>query len=446
MAGTADGKGFVGFPHGRVDKTAALDPFFDMRRTFLLVVAPPLIALAVVGGGLGLQYREMSELQDRTKGLRTRMERETRSAVPEKDSSASVIDGKRIDWGKLLALKGEAQSRAFTPVERLLYDLSAEELLANLDQLAAVNGPAKLKEELERRLLHLLGRRDPRRLFDRFSEEIGVVRTPRSGVLHAAFAHWSEQDCPAAAAWLDAQVAAGTFESKSLNGLHSRQVDFESELVRSGVSRDAAGAIARIAAMQEPLRSAVLKNDLLEWGREAEEAKKIANLIREVAGEAQAPQMLAESSFQRIARSAGDRQTYENLDRLFQDIEATPKERETVALYSLSVFLRDPKWTEREDVVSYVDGMRTWALSEAPGAANELTVKALGQLGAKRFDDAAKLAIRYQEASGDDAVLVAFLNAKGLVRAHPAEALPLLERISDPAKREATRKLFPKQP
>jgi len=90
--------------------------------------------------------------------------------------------------------------------------------------------------------------------------------------------------------------------------------------------------------------------------------------------------------------------------------------------------------------------MRAWALSEAPGAANELTIKVLGQLGVKRFDDAAKLAIQYQEASGDDSVLVAFLNVKGLVRAHPAEALPLLERISDPAKREEIRKLFPKQP
>jgi hypothetical protein len=417
-----------------------------MRRTFLLVMTPPLIALAVVGGGLGFQRREMSELHDRTKVLSTRMEREARPAVPEKNAGVSVIDGKRIDWGKLLTLKGEAQSQAFTPVERLLYDLSAEELLANLDQLATVNGPAQLKEELERRLLHMLGRRDPRRLFDRFSEEIGVVRTPRSAVLQAAFAQWSKQDGAAAAEWLDAQVAAGTFESKSLNGLHSRQVDFESELVRSGVSRDPTGAAKRITAMQEPLRSAVLKNDLLEWGCEAEEAKKIANLIREVAGEAQAPQMLAESSFQRIARASVDRQTYDNFDRLFQDIEATPEERDAVALYSFSIFLRDPKWTGRNDAVSYVDGMRTWTLREAPGAADELTIKALGQLGEKRFDDAAKLAIQYQEASGDDAVLVAFLNAKGLVRAHPAEALPLLERISDPAKREATRKLFPKQP
>jgi hypothetical protein len=198
--------------------------------------------------------------------------------------------------------------------------------------------------------------------------------------------------------------------------------------------------------MQEPLRSAVLKNDLLEWGSEAEEAKKIANLIREVAGEAQSPQMLAESSFQRIARASGDRQIYENLGQLFQDIEATPKERDTIALYSLSVFLRDPKWTGREDAVSYVDGMRAWALSEAPGAADALTINALGQLGAKRFEDAAKLAIQYQESSGDDAVLVAFLGVKDLVRSHPAEALPLVERISDPAKREQIRKLFPKQP
>jgi|GEM_PF-3581434 len=417
-----------------------------MRRTFLLAVLPPVVALAVVGGGIDLQHRQMAELELRTKAFRSRVEREMRPAVPEKEAGVSVIDGKRIDWGKLLVMNEDGQSRAFNRVQRLLYDLSAEELLANFDQLASLDVPAEKKKEWEDLLLQMLGRRDPKRLLERFSEEVGVVSSPRRGVLFQAFARWSEQDGAAAAAWLDAQVMAGKLDGKSINWRNSPRVSFEAGLLRAWVNADPASAAARVGAMQEPLRSAVLGNDLLEWGCEAEKAKKIANLIRGVAGEAQAPQMLAESSFQRIARSSGDRQTYENLERLFQDIEATPKERDAVALYSLSVLLRDPKWTEREDVVSYVDGMRTWALSEAHGAANELTIKVLGQLGVKRFDDAAKLAIQYQEASGDDSVLVAFLKVNGLVRAHPAEALPLLERISDPAKREEIRKLFPKQP
>jgi len=420
-----------------------------MRRTFLLAVLPPVVALAVVGGGLDLQHRQMAELELKTKALRLRVEREMRPAVPEKEAGASVIDGKRIDWGKLLVMDVEGQSLAFKRVQRLLYDLSAEELLANFDQLASLDVPAEKKKEWESILLQMLSRRDPKRLLERFSEEVGAVSSPRRGVLFQAFARWSEQDGAAAAAWLDAQVVAGKFDCKSINWRNSPRVSFEAGLLRAWVNADPASAAARVGAMQEPLRSTVLGEDLLEWGCEAEKAKKIANLIREVAGEAQAPQLLAESSFQRIARAfhlPGDQKTYESLERLSQDIEATPKERDAVALYSLSSCLRDPKWTEREDVVSYVDGMRTWTLSEAPGAADELTVNALGQLGVKRFDDAAKLAIQYQETSGDDSVLVAFLNVNGLVRSHPAEALPLLERISDPAKREEIRKLFPKQP
>jgi hypothetical protein len=417
-----------------------------MRRTFLLAVLPPVVALAVVGGGLDLQHRQMAGLQLRAKALRLRAERDVRPAASERDVGASVIDGKRIDWGKLLVMNVEGQSLAFNRVQRLLYDLSPDELLANFDQLASLDVPAEKKKEWESILLQMLSRRDPKQLLERFAEEVGVIGSPRSGVLFQAFARWSEQDGAAAAAWLDAQVMAGKLDGKSINWRNSPRVSFEVGLLRAWVNADPASAAARVGAMQEPLRSAVLGNDLLEWGGEAEKAKKIAKLIREVAGEAQAPQMLAKSSFQRIARVSLDRETYENLERLFQDIEATPKERDAVALYSLSVFLRDPKWTGREDAVSYVDGMRTWALSEAPGAADELTVNALGQLGAKRFDDAARLAIQYQEASGDDAVLVAFLKVNGLVRAHPAEALPLLERISDPAKREEIRKLFPKQP
>jgi hypothetical protein len=417
-----------------------------MRRTFLLAVLPPVVALAVVGGGLDLQHWQMAELGLKTKALRLRAERDVRPAAPEKDAGASVIDGKRIDWGKLLVMDVEGQSLAFNRVERLLYDLSAEELLANFDQLASLDMSAEKKKEWESLLLQMLGRRAPKRLLERLSEEVGVANSPRRGVLFQAFARWSEQDGAAAAAWLDAQVMASKLDGKSINWRNSPRVSFEAGLLRAWVNADPASAAARVGAMQEPLRSAVLGNDLLQWGAEAEKAKKIANLIREVAGETQAPQMLAESSFQRIARVSLDRETYENLERLFQDIEATPKERDAVALYSFSVFLRDPKWTGREDAVSHVDDMRAWLLSEAPGAADELTINALGQLGVKRFDDAAKLAIQYQDASGDDAVLVAFLKVNGLVRSHPAEALPLLERISDPAKREEIRKLFPKQP
>ena len=417
-----------------------------MRRGKLSNIWPPVVALAVVGTGIGMQHREMAELELRTKALRSRAERGVRPVAPEKDSSVSVIDGRRIDWGKLLVMNGEGQSQAFNQVWRLLFDLSAEELLASLDRLAAVDVPAEKKKEWEDLLLQMLGRRDPRRVFDRFSAEVGIVRSPRSSLLREAFARWSEQDSRAAAAWLDEQVSAGTLESKSLNGLHSRLVDFESNLVRAWVNTDPASATARVSTLPEPLRSAVLKEDLLEQYRRPEDAKAIANLIRQVAG-AQAPQVLADSSNMFALMVSGNREAYESLGRLFKDIEATPEERNTVALSALSYrLLNQPKWVEREDAAACVDEMRTWALSEAPGAAGSITGNALGQLGMKRFDEAAKLAIQYQEAGGDDSVIVAFLSSKGLAQAHPIEALPLLERISDPAKREEIRKLFPQQP
>lgn len=422
-------------------------PLSSMRRGKLSNIWPPVVALAVVGMGIGMQHREMAEFELRAKALRSRAERDVRPAVPEKDSSVSVIDGRRIDWGKLLVMNGDGQSQAFNHVWRLLFDLSPEELLASLDQLAAVDVPTEKKKEWEDLLLQMLGRRDPRRVFDRFSAEVGIVRSPRSSLLHQVFARWSEQDSRAAAAWLDAQVAAGIFESKSINGLHSRLVDFESDLVRAWVNTDPASATARVSTLPEPLRSAVLKEDLLEQYRRPEDAKAIANLIRQVAGEAQAPQALADSSNMFTLMVLENREAYESLGRLFKDIEATPEERNTVALSALSYrLLNQPKWVEREDAAACVDEMRTWALSEAPGAAGSITGNALGQLAMKRFDEAAKLAIQYQEAGSDDSVLVTFLSLKELAQSHPAEALPLLERISDPTKREEIRKLFPMQP
>jgi len=419
-----------------------------MRRVKLSNVWPPVVALAVVGTGIGMQRREMAELERGNEVLR-RVEKAERPAVPEKVSNTSVITGRRIDWRQLVAMPGWRQSMAITQVRRLLYELSSEELLANLDQLAAVEVSEEMQQELESLLLYMLGRRDPRILFDRFSDELRNERLPlrQSIALGATFRRWVERDCRAAAAWMDEQVAAGAFESKSLNGLHAHRLTFESDLIRLMAAANPASASARVTAMSEPLRSAVLKNDLLLNYRRAEEAKGTANLIREIAGEAQAPQVLAESSRMVALGASGDREAYESLGRLFKDIEATPEERDAVALSSLSCRMQSQsKWVERDDAASYVDAMRTWSLNEAPGVAGSITGNALGQLGMKRFDEAAKLAIQYQEAGGDDSVVVAFLSSKGLAHSHPAEALPLLERISDPEKREAIRKFFPKQP
>ena len=82
--------------------------------------------------------------------------------------------------------------------------------------------------------------------------------------------------------------------------------------------------------------------------------------------------------------------------------------------------------------------MRTWLQQEVPEDVERMTGKALGTLGLKKFEEAADLALKYQQSSGSDAALIGFLEYSGF-KNHDA-ALPLTEKIQDAATRERVRK------
>ena len=84
--------------------------------------------------------------------------------------------------------------------------------------------------------------------------------------------------------------------------------------------------------------------------------------------------------------------------------------------------------------------MRTWATSQAPGTADEVTGFALGfstrSYNKMEFSKAAALATQYHDASGNDEVLSSFLAGCEAGPRYEKEAAVLAAKISDVKKRE----------
>ena len=118
-------------------------------------------------------------------------------------------------------------------------------------------------------------------------------------------------------------------------------------------------------------------------------------------------------------------------------IEATPAERkacvEEVAESMTQNFSRQKSMT-REDF----DRMRGWVGEQDPGSLGVVTGRTLAtasQNGRIDFPEAAELAMQYHAAAGNDDVLGAFLES-GAAHSNKEAARPLVEKISDPARRE----------
>jgi hypothetical protein len=419
-----------------------------MRRMKLSHSCPPLAALLLVGAGIGLQRRGIAELEVQNQTLRQRIESAEHSA-----DSASVtptaspmtgstsITGKSIDWRKTAMLKAYGGNedvramRAMLELQQTLLALSPQQLLAQLDEIAALDLPGEAKREFENLILQILGQKDPLLALDRFAGRLGSNRSDETWRLTMIFQQWTAKDAGAAAAWMDKQIEAGAFESKSLEGKNENRKNFEATLIREWVSEDLAAARERVAALPEPLRSDVLRQDLfskLKGGNE----KEVADLIRSNAGSGNAAKLLAQSSASLVLKGG-----YEHTGQFLKTIEANTEERNAIAAQAVSLKLTSDDWMQNEPA-STIATARNWALQEAPEAAERITGDALGRLAINHFDEAAKLALQYQESGGNDAVLMAFLQSNG-AKVHRNEARPLVDRIADPVKREEVRKLFP---
>jgi hypothetical protein len=406
---------------------------------------PPVVALAIAGTWLGSQRQSISSLEKQSNVLRQAIaDRSSGTAIdsPQDKSAPLAMAAKNkepIDWkqvaeqfAEMRQAGGMADMRAIMRFQQRLQAMSKEELVAALDEIAALDLPEESRNMLEQMILGPLVEKDPEFALTKFIDRLQNNDGALSWQLSNAMQQWAKNDPAAAIAWFDKQIAAGKFDSKSLDGRSQPRIQFEGNLIVVLLSSDPDAAGLRLAAMPEDQRAETLSRFSSQALKE-EDQLAFAKLVRDQVSEKEQARTLAQQAV-RLAGNDGFSKVTEFLDR----IQATPSERsacvEQAAESSIRSISHRNKIT-REDI----DTMREWVSQQAPESTDSVTGEALANAlqGSRKmeFSEAAELAVQYHEASGNNDVLSSFLESWP-ARQNKEQARVLAGKISDPKRRE----------
>lgn len=406
---------------------------------------PPLIALAIVIGWIGNERRTISELEKKSAVLKQGLadlsasNSEIGFGNSISDTSASSIKKKQpIDWKKLAVTLLESQqdddigaARTNIRIQQRLQSMSREEFVSALKEIEALDMNDEMKGVLEQLIIGPLCQKFPELALTHYQDRLNDEGRGMSWQLSNAMKQWASKDLVSATAWLDHQIAAGNFDPKSLDGKSRPRVQFENVLLASLVSTDLDAANKRLYLMPQDLCVEVLTT-----GAQAiKESDQLAyaNLVRK--------NMLVADQARVIAQQAGNLthgEGYNGVTEYLDRIHASPDERSaSVAEAANQKFQRLSN--SRKITGDDIDSMREWAATQSPNTTDKLTGKVIAnaiQGNTKlEFSEAADLALKYQTSSGNDDVLVGFLNSNSF-GSHLAEARILAQNISDPEQRE----------
>lgn len=365
-----------------------------------------------------MQMRSISSLEDE----RTVLRKQIAAASPSGGGAGGrptgrSVEGKtgggkgNIDWKALAAQLASEQegggvgdSRAMMRIEKM----SDDEMLAALDEIAGLELSPEDRTVLESMIIDPLIEKNPELALMHLGDRIQSDPDGVGWQLSSALKQWAKGDLGAATAWFDKQIADGTFDSKSLDGRSEMRLQFEGALLESLLGTDPEAASRRIAAIPEDQRREILQQlsfDELSPTERNSYTAMIRNLV---------PEDEREGSFAYIASELVTDGGFSEVSTFLDGVNASPQEREAaakdVANSRMEQLAQDGTVTAKD-----VDSMREWLTRQAPGEVDAITGKALGEAAQERgkfkFSDASELVLKYYQSSGNDDVLVGFLES-----------------------------------
>lgn len=411
-----------------------------MKHTILV---PPAVALSLVGSWVIPQRSSMAVAESECARLQSTI---TAAEVPS-TTRPDPLERRRkiIEWTQLgnqfqsnpMMSSGTASIGAL-PDQRVamrfyqrMEAMTADEIIATLDEIASLNLPPKVRENLEWTLLDAMGRKDPAAALG-LLERRGMMKSyVYQNLVSSTLQAWAQKDSSAAGAWFDEQIAAGTFDSKTLDGVSSSRRSLESAFIRILLGSSPEAAARRLAALPENQRGDVMSMYEMTVVPEENHVAHAALIRAQVPQKDQAETIASQVPF---LVKRGD---YSAATAYLDQISATPVERATSALIAIRDMVpinSNSSKLSREDF----DALRKWVGSQSPESVDQVTVEALAK-GANgdykiKFAAAADLAIEYSAQNGNDEVLAGFLTS-GAARRNKAVARDLAAKISDETRR-----------
>jgi hypothetical protein len=410
-----------------------------------LYLIAPAIGLVIAGGLVGTQRRTFSRLENESALLsqhitaeKDRIDRQSANVESGRPTRPKTTDDK-IDWLEIAGMFREMKNtggvgdmRKMMSFQSRLQKMDTDQLLSAIDQIKELELAAVERMMLESMLIAPLAEKDPELLLNRFSGRLGDDKNAMGWQLAAALGKWAKKDQAAAIAWFDKQIAAGAFDSKSLDGKSSIRLNFETSLIAQLISTDPSAAGTRIAALPADQRKDALDGfgfrGLNEEGHAA-----YADLVRTHLSEEERYEVFGEQASM-IASMGGLEKVGTFLDQIGATGEERIKTAEKAASGKVTGNAYQTKVTEEK-----IDSMREWLGTQAPGSVERVTGETLGQIasigsGGSKFSNAAGMALKYHEQGGGDDILTGFLKDNHFGK-QKEEARKIAEKISDPKKR-----------
>lgn len=390
----------------------------------IIYMIPPAAALVFMGAWNMLHVRSIATLESERRVLEKRIAAALVRRTVDAGSWENGVDFNRFSQQLVVLRQGGAQGQI--RFEEQVAEMSADEMIVALDEMAGMELSAEEREMLESAIVGNLIKEDPQLALERFADRISSP----DGVgwqLSAALQQWARDDLGAATAWLDRQIAEGKLDSKSLEERSEMRLQFEAALLASLLAEHPDAAARRLADLPADLRREVLQQLPFDELSTAEQAE-YAGLVR-----ALVPASEREGSFAHAASELVGSGDLADVGNFLDSVNASPRERAAAAGDAANSYLRNLA-AEGPVTAAEVDAMRHWLGREAPALTDSITGKALAEAAQQRgkfaFEDAASLVLQYQASSGNDAVLVAFLQSYS-ARSNFDEAKHLADRIID---------------
>jgi len=416
-------------------------------------IALPVVTLLAAALWLGSQHRSISALEKQSEVLKKRITAHDNAPIvvasgspaPVRDKTTGKPAKEKVDWKgvaeqftTMQRQGGVGDMRSMMRFQHQLQEMTPDELLAALDEVAALDLPKESHSMLELMLMTPLAQKEPELALNRFIGRLEGDNGTMMWGLSSAMKEWSKKDASAAAAWLDEQLATGKFESKSLDGKSRTRSMFEGNLISGMLATDPDAAGRRLANVPEAQRAEALR--IVSSSLKEDQQAAFAAMARGNLPEDQRLVPLVQAGSQLAMRA-----DYADVSGYMERISATPEERTAIVKETAGDKLRTLSYNQKITSAE-VDKMRDWALSNAANEANEITGKALAQVAQQRgennkFEDIAELAVQYHDSTGNDDVMVSFLKNSNN-HTNNEKARELAEKISDPQRREEVLKRF----
>lgn len=399
----------------------------------------PALAVIITGSWIGFSKRSAMALKHEITVLTERI-RQVRAAGRDEPEPGAINSRKELggkpDWkglaSKLSQNRGAGEDgdlRTRMHIQRLLLDMSAGELNVQLDEIAALDLEASARQHLRGTILAVLADKDPKRFIERFGSEAGSEISEVGWRLQRALGKWAETEPAAAAAWLDRQIAAGKFESKSLVGKNQTLPWFEGEVVGALLKSNPVAASARLATLPEDQREELFHQGFFnQLGPEGDAV--YAQLVRDCLPPDKIVGFLADEA-RRLVMQGG----YERVNGFIAKANVTDAEKKDIVVWVMNHQLNSDKGSNFTEAL---DQARAWGATQSPGSVNAVTGEALANIlkFGRSFAEASELVLQYNQRGGGDEVLAAFLKSSPVLNCSADEVAPLIDQLKDPSLRE----------